>query len=157
MPNRKLRSRRQGEALWSARASQRDGGTPGRFHGFKRVALVPPVQIVLVRNGDGGIFAFFDYENEAGWITKGQRAQKNGVDHAEDGGVRADAQRQCDDGDRRKAWTLCQQPSRLLKKSIPRKLWRTISGTSAESIAFIFHAQPGLAVPQGFFSSLLEA
>jgi len=45
--------------------------------------------------------------------------------------------------------------SRQLKKSIPSKVWRTISGTSAESIAFIFHAQPGLAVPQGFFSSLL--
>jgi hypothetical protein len=43
----------------------------------------------------------------------------------------------------------------LLKKSILSKLWRTISGTSAEFIAFIFNAQPGLAVPQGFFSSLL--
>src|SRR5579859_942262 len=73
------------------------------------MALVPPVQIVLVRNGDGGIFAFFDDENEAGRITKGQRAQKNGVDHAEDGGVRADAQRQCEDGDRRKARTLRQE------------------------------------------------
>lgn len=48
-------------------------------------------------------------------------------------------------------------PSRLLKRSIPSELWRTISGTSAESIAFILNAQPGLAVPQGLFSSLLEA
>ena len=44
-------------------------------------------------------------------MGEGEGTQQDGVDHAEDGGIRADADGQGDDGEQADAWVLEQQPN----------------------------------------------
>ena len=62
-----------------------------------------------------GEWAFFGDEDEAGWIAKGERAQEDGVYDAEDGGVRADAESEREDGDRGEAGAFCEEPEGVAK------------------------------------------
>src|SRR6202042_829333 len=71
----------------------------GSLERLERGALRAPVDIVLIRGADYREATLFGDQDKAGRIFVSERAKKDGVYDAEDRGVRADAQGECQDGD----------------------------------------------------------
>jgi hypothetical protein len=63
------------------------------------VVLVAPVHPILVRGGNNRVRTLFGDDDQAGRVTKWKRTEQDGIDHAEDGGIRADAEGQGENGD----------------------------------------------------------
>jgi hypothetical protein len=79
---------------------------------FKGVARVDPVLEVWRRDIHPIESAFrvgLPQDDEAVWIRIRQRAEQHAVDHAEDGRVRADTNRQRQNAAQREAWPLPQR------------------------------------------------
>ncbi len=137
------------EALGIARAGQGDSATAGRFHGFKGVALVSPIQIVLIRGADDGERALFRDEHELGWVAERERAKEHTVYDAEDGGIRSDAKRQRKNGNRGKSGTLRQQPKGITNVL---KQFEHRSPRGTDTLPALTHARRvsfGVAEPPG--------
>ena len=98
------------QAFGFAGAGESDSAGTDGLHAFERGGLVAPVAEVFVGGADHGERAFFGDQNEAGWVAKRKRAEEHAVYDAEDGGVRADAESERENGDRREARALCEEP-----------------------------------------------
>jgi len=90
-------------------------------HLLEGVTLVVPVDEIGGRGGKarhaGKTFCWGDMPdlNEAVGIREGQGAEKDGIDNAEDGGVRADAESKDDDGGDGEAGTLGEDAEGVFK------------------------------------------
>jgi hypothetical protein len=72
-------------------------------HVFEAVVFVAPMLVVHPGHADAfGLGVRFAEPDQAFGGGVGQRAQQDGIHHAEDGGIRADAQRQSQNHDQRK-------------------------------------------------------
>ena len=81
---------------------------PGR-NGFKRGVLALPVEEVTGGNAVAVAVDEGPDHDDAVRLVVGQGSQQGGVDHAEDGGVRPDAQRQGQHRDRGESGILPEQ------------------------------------------------
>jgi len=100
-----------------------------RCHVFERIVVVAPVLKIDPGNTDaGGLGRGFAEPNQPLAVRVGQRPQKHRVDDAENGGVRADAERERQNDDQGEAWRLAnaaQAVPDVLKDGFePRKLPR---------------------------------
>ena len=82
-------------------------GQAGRAHGAdagERLATRAPVVVVVARGRDAReLRRLLGEDHHPGGVLVGERLKQDRVDDGEDGGVRADAQRQRQDGDEREA------------------------------------------------------
>ena len=118
------------------------------------MALVTPVAVVLVGGADGGIFAFFRYEDEAGGIPKTQRPEKDGIYYTEDGGVCTDAESEREDGDQREGRALREET-----KGVAQVLQQSLHSPPTEPVTSVLGLQTDVTskrFTQGY-GSLLPA
>src|SRR3954468_15918796 len=66
---------------------------------FERLAFLPPIDVIRQRDRSVGAVAGFVEVDETVRLRIGERPQKDVIDHAKDGGVRADAEREGEHGD----------------------------------------------------------
>src|SRR5208282_2747070 len=97
------------EALGLAGAGESDARGASGFDGFEGMALVAPVDPILVGGRDSGVGTFFGDEDEAGRIAERERTEEDGVDDGQDGRVRADAEGEREDGDGGEAGAFCEE------------------------------------------------
>ena len=69
-------------------------------HGGEGTALLAPIEKIGIGNGNvADLFVGFAHEDELRGVFERQRAEEDGVDDAEDGGIGADAESESEDGD----------------------------------------------------------
>ena len=95
---------------------------PGQGQMLKRFAVVPPIDII--RQGDGSIGSLDDFVevNEPLRLRIGQRPEQHVVDDAEDGGVRADPERERehgDEGEARRFAKLAESEAKIVHRFFP--------------------------------------
>ena len=103
------------KALGLTDAGEGNRGAAHTLDGLEAVALVAPVDVVLVGHAGIGKFAFLRYEHDSGGIAKGERVQQDSVYDAEDRSVCADAEGQSEDSDRGKRGALGQKTESIAK------------------------------------------
>src|SRR6266853_6240868 len=79
------------------------------------MTLAAPVNVVFVGSGDCGVRSFFGDEHDARRVAEAERTKQNSVDDGEDGGVRADAEGERQNGDQSETGTLGQEAERVTK------------------------------------------
>jgi hypothetical protein len=97
------------------------------------VVLLAPVAEVRVRDGHGRhLLAPLAEAHEPVRVFEGQRPQQHAVDDRKDRRVRADAQRERENGDRREAGLLEQHP-KSVPNVLPERFHSFTSSISQES------------------------
>src|SRR6266700_3291073 len=89
-----------------------EGGGPAfrRTNAFKNIILFAPIDET---GNSHGVFATVKNYNELFTTFVGKRPEQDSVDHAEDGSIGANAQRQGEHGDKSESVTLRQGSERL--------------------------------------------
>ena len=101
------------QEFWIARPCQAEARAARGFHRFERAALVAPIDIVLIRGRNRGKGTFFRHNHQPRGIAESQGPEQNAIHNAENRGVRADAERERQDGNRRETGAFCQKAERV--------------------------------------------
>ena len=92
------------------------------LHGLKRMALIAPILIILIRCRDDAreVGVLLEDQHDARRIRKRKRAQQHSVHDSENRGIRADSEREGQNGDGRKTRVLgenAEAVSQILQQS----------------------------------------
>ena len=121
----------RGDALGLIDAGERHGAGIECGHGFEGAALGAPIEVIGIGCAaalDFGALHVAPEFHQARRFGIGQRAQNDGIDHAEDGGVGADAEGQRERGDDGEAGTLAQGArgvAQILAAALRSSEWST--------------------------------
>src|SRR5262249_33344009 len=126
--------------LWRAAPGQSEPAAAISRHRLERL-IPPPVQKIRIRRfAPRELFLrrHLPQMHQTIWLAVRQSTQQRGVDHGKDGGVGADAHRECDDGDQREAGILQQRP-RAITQVLPECGHKTLLRKQPRSDEFIRH------------------